>query len=469
MVVFTQYGKRTLIFLLLLGCYWDVYVTSSTFAPLMDGLVLSPQESLGYGLFDRRIVNARVHTNDHSYSLDPACKPQGVVYLSDGTVVRGNECLIITPLDKPYCFDQRVSARSLWEHKLDLGMLNKFEEYFTYPDEFLGATLTKCVRPDVPQVFTEEYKLCPNPYLTLGGLLPQWRNDSILATSCELPYYVKYFISAVEQLLNVLYTYLVTICLMYLAYHADHYVEKVDHAVYQIKSCTRIANYLADECVNGLRVVGVYCSPLRLVRVARRKLWLWWNGYVGIAKADEMLKDVLDEITSYECVDSALDRGVISEESFLWKGGVLSLQDSLIGLYESGRSLVDAAKDIKFVAASELIPLVSRGEVLFDNTKHVNKAHRRLRKGCEAPFLRAVIADCKVRFGLPEDNSANRLCVHKWAGDKMREHGLRPTHIARHLPQVVSMVFVPSVAEIEAKQIERKSTIVADRWYDFHS
>jgi hypothetical protein len=69
----------------------------------------------------------------------------------------------------------------------------------------------------------------------------------------------------------------------------------------------------------------------------------------------------------------------------------------------------------------------------------------------------------KVRFSLPVDNHANRLAVHAFLREWMRDHGHRPSHIARDLPIAVELVFCPSESELLASRLRSGCDIVAER------
>lgn len=68
-------------------------------------------------------------------------------------------------------------------------------------------------------------------------------------------------------------------------------------------------------------------------------------------------------------------------------------------------------------------------------------------------FQAKLVRIAKAEFGPLRRTEANRLMVRKYLRDTMREHGLRPSHISKHLDVVVRMVFIPSRAEIDAHRI----------------
>lgn len=88
-------------------------------------------------------------------------------------------------------------------------------------------------------------------------------------------------------------------------------------------------------------------------------------------------------------------------------------------------------------------------------------------------FQSKLITLAKSEFGLLKRTEANRLMVRKFMRDHMREHGVRPSHIAAHLDKSVAIFFIPTKMDIEAVQVgatslahERNNRILAD-WQSF--
>lgn len=79
--------------------------------------------------------------------------------------------------------------------------------------------------------------------------------------------------------------------------------------------------------------------------------------------------------------------------------------------------------------------------------------HRGVKQGRQMQYMNAVIAECKVKFGVPSNTTANRKAVERFAGGIMKKHGVRPTHIQMYLPLVTKMVFVPNKWQVEAERI----------------
>ena len=74
-------------------------------------------------------------------------------------------------------------------------------------------------------------------------------------------------------------------------------------------------------------------------------------------------------------------------------------------------------------------------------------------------YARKVYDACKVKFGTPKNTEANYKAVWRYAGQLMKEHGVRPSHQAKILPGLVSKVFVPTVEEMLA---ETESRVMRD-------
>lgn len=76
----------------------------------------------------------------------------------------------------------------------------------------------------------------------------------------------------------------------------------------------------------------------------------------------------------------------------------------------------------------------------------------RVRLGHGMGFLAAVVNSAQNEFGCPTRSEANMLVVRKYVKDLMVARGMRPTHIARHIDLVVSLVFVPNDRQIQARR-----------------
>ncbi len=69
------------------------------------------------------------------------------------------------------------------------------------------------------------------------------------------------------------------------------------------------------------------------------------------------------------------------------------------------------------------------------------------------PYLCTVVQEVKNRFGIPLDNTANRLAVRKAALDIMTAHQVRPTHINQWIDTVVELVFIPNDSEVYSQRV----------------
>lgn len=106
---------------------------------------------------------------------------------------------------------------------------------------------------------------------------------------------------------------------------------------------------------------------------------------------------------------------------------------------------------------------VEQGAAAPDITPLVVKQHRRIRK--VLPYGRTVLADVRCKFGVPQDDKANRLAVRRYALSRMVGHGVRPIDMHKVLPMIVAMAFVPSDEDILAEEVfscrERKTRLEA--------
>nr|WRQ65895.1 tombus P33-like protein [Tolivirales sp.] len=65
-----------------------------------------------------------------------------------------------------------------------------------------------------------------------------------------------------------------------------------------------------------------------------------------------------------------------------------------------------------------------------------------VRRSRRSPYIGRVALIVKSHVGTLPLTKANKLVVQRLARDAMKEHGLRPTHIARMLPLVVAASFM---------------------------
>lgn len=78
-------------------------------------------------------------------------------------------------------------------------------------------------------------------------------------------------------------------------------------------------------------------------------------------------------------------------------------------------------------------------------------------------FIGAVVRAAKVKFGVPEDILANRMCVRKFVSDMMEDRGMRPTHISEHIDMVVELVFLPNARELESARMRHSVAFMERR------
>lgn len=63
--------------------------------------------------------------------------------------------------------------------------------------------------------------------------------------------------------------------------------------------------------------------------------------------------------------------------------------------------------------------------------------------------------------GTPTRTVANKLMVQKMCRDYMKERGMRESHMPAHMPMAVTLTFVPTKYEIQARQLEASAEFAA--------
>lgn len=84
------------------------------------------------------------------------------------------------------------------------------------------------------------------------------------------------------------------------------------------------------------------------------------------------------------------------------------------------------------------------------------------RSGRHAAAKKAA-AFCKAEKGVMDHNKANELVAARVVREFLTDRGVRPSHIAAISPLAVSLVFVRTVHEIEARQLLASGPVVARR------
>lgn len=93
------------------------------------------------------------------------------------------------------------------------------------------------------------------------------------------------------------------------------------------------------------------------------------------------------------------------------------------------------------------------GSVVLEQSGITERRVRSLQACRRASYLRALVAEAKVRFGTPLNTNANRVTVRRFIAAKMEGHGLRPTHINQNIDLIVEAVFVRSDRERYARRM----------------
>jgi len=86
------------------------------------------------------------------------------------------------------------------------------------------------------------------------------------------------------------------------------------------------------------------------------------------------------------------------------------------------------------------------------------------------PYAKAVLDECKCKFGTPTPTEANTKAVWLYANRIMERHGVRPTHRIRDLPYIVALTFQPTVEEMTAGMVKgAMAELVHDRYEEYLS
>jgi len=92
----------------------------------------------------------------------------------------------------------------------------------------------------------------------------------------------------------------------------------------------------------------------------------------------------------------------------------------------------------------------------------------KVRRNKPVPYATRVALEARSQVGLLKPGTANTLVYQRICRDIMKEHGVRPTHMALILPTAVAACFMPSDEDIVAshmiaggKQTSRRSKLAA--------
>lgn len=105
--------------------------------------------------------------------------------------------------------------------------------------------------------------------------------------------------------------------------------------------------------------------------------------------------------------------------------------------------------EINFFAQETCTPEVD-SVVVFCEDAVVVKRYRKVSTNKSHKYMNALVAECKLKFGVPVATTANCKAVRRYAESLMQSHGVRPTHARKYLPTIERLVFVPDRWQIEA-------------------
>lgn len=90
------------------------------------------------------------------------------------------------------------------------------------------------------------------------------------------------------------------------------------------------------------------------------------------------------------------------------------------------------------------------GVMLLDVEPITIKEHRRIHKKHYNQFAVCVLASVKMKFGVPKKTAANYLAIQRYAGELVKQRGVRPTDAVKIIPYVVSAAFIPTTDDLQA-------------------
>jgi len=100
------------------------------------------------------------------------------------------------------------------------------------------------------------------------------------------------------------------------------------------------------------------------------------------------------------------------------------------------------------------------GGVAYDVRPVEVKLHRRVHKKHKRPYMVALLAQVKVKFGTPARNAANTGAIRKYCAAIMSEHGVRPTDQRQLLPTIIALAYVPDQWEVEADKLMESAPVL---------
>lgn len=121
---------------------------------------------------------------------------------------------------------------------------------------------------------------------------------------------------------------------------------------------------------------------------------------------------------------------------------------------------VEGGRNVPYEIATSGNPVVNGMEL--EMTPFKVNTHKRIRNRVKYSHL--VIAECKIKFGIPKDNAANRAAVRRHASKLMQQHGVRPAHVRRELPQIIESTFMPDSWELKAARLRLSSEALNRIW-----
>jgi len=196
----------------------------------------------------------------------------------------------------------------------------------------------------------------------------------------------------------------------------------------------KIASLLSDKLAKVTTSMGMELHPNAQLLVATAGLIATGVAYAYSTElftkytvlADELLHGPTDQLAS-----ELVDHGTPSAEQ------PVAEPCTTVQVYVPGMHATLGAVD---GGGADYRPVETQN-VRYDMEPIDEKQHRRVRS--KKPYMSAVIAEVKTRFGTPTFTAANERAVRRFAMEIMRKHGVRHTEARRMLPLIVNASFIP--------------------------
>jgi len=193
-------------------------------------------------------------------------------------------------------------------------------------------------------------------------------------------------------------------------------------AVVQATNCSEI-NAAVDRLYRQRQAtdpVGHCFTPCEIVKA----VWWWWRQPFSEAQLQKFLD------TEGNFAEEYLESGSFSATEVRLKSQLATINNTT--------TCVHSQKDRR------------GGQIVLLNEPLEVREHRRVHKRHREHFATCILAAVKCKFAVPKRTEANFRAIHRYAGELIKQKGVRPVDAARITPYVVHAAFIPSDDEVNA-------------------